>query len=506
MFDELGDKLSGVFRKRRGEARISEENVRDAVREVRLALLDADVNLKVVKQFISAVREKALGEDVLKSVKPGQQFVKIVHDELISMMGGEAAHFDLKKGHLNTILLLGLQGSGKTTFSGKLAFRCKSLGFNPMLVACDIHRPAAIQQLHVVGKNIEVPVFDRGVDTPASEVAQAGLEHAKRAGSDLVIFDTAGRLHIDEVRMEELHAIKSSVRPYFSFFVADAMTGNDAVNSARSFHEGVGIDGVCLTKLDGDARGGAALSIKAITGKPIYFVGLGERSEDLESFHPDRMASRILGMGDVLTLVEKAQEQVDQGQAEEMQKKLKKQTFSLQDFLDQMKQVKKMGSIKSLMNMIPGMRDIMKQVGDEISDDMMKPMEAMILSMTPSERDNPEIIDGNRRKRIATGSGTTTADLNGMLKEFFQMRKMMSQMMRMGGMMKKGIGGLLGRKGEQGDAEVAAELAAGGLPGGAFNQKAGRSAGDPFSEKQKPKHRRKSKSRKIKGKGNRKRR
>ena len=325
MFDELGDKLSGAFRKLRGEARISEENVRDAVREVRLALLDADVNLKVVKQFISAVREKALGEDVLKSVKPGQQFVKIVHDELVSMMGGEAAHFDLKKGHLNTILLLGLQGSGKTTFSGKLAFRCKGLGFNPMLVACDIHRPAAIEQLHVVGRNLKIPVFDRGVDTPAPEIAQAGLEHAKRIGSDLVIFDTAGRLHIDEVRMEELHAIKSGVRPYFSFFVADAMTGNDAVNSARSFHDGVGIDGVCLTKLDGDARGGAALSIKAITGKPIYFVGLGERSEDLEPFHPDRMASRILGMGDVLTLVEKAQEQVDQGQAEEMQKKLKKQ-------------------------------------------------------------------------------------------------------------------------------------------------------------------------------------
>jgi signal recognition particle subunit SRP54 len=509
MFDELGDKLSGVFRKLRGEARISEENIRDAVREVRLALLDADVNLKVVKQFIGAVREKALGEEVLKSIKPGQQFIKVVHDELVSMMGGEAASFELKKGHLNTILLLGLQGSGKTTFSGKLALRYKSLGFNPLLVACDIHRPAAVQQLQVVGRNLEVPVFDRGTGTPAPEVARAGLDHAKRNGSDLVIFDTAGRLHIDEVRMEELQEIKATVNPYFSFFVADAMTGSDAVNSARSFHEGVGIDGVCLTKLDGDARGGAALSIRAITGKPIYFVGLGEKSEDLEPFHPDRMASRILGMGDVLTLVEKAQEQIDQDQAEEMQKKLRKQTFSLQDFLDQMKQVKKMGSIKSLMNMIPGMRDMMKEVGDDIKDDMMKPMEAMILSMTLVERENPEIIDGSRRKRISSGSGTTPADLNGMLKEFFQMRKMMGQMMRMGGMggvMKKGVGELLQGKGGSGDEEVAAKIAAGGIPRGAFNQRAGRSAGDPFAEKQKPKHRRKSKSRKDKAKRKRNRR
>ena len=481
MFDALGEKFESVFKRIRGEARLSEDNVKAAMREVRLALLEADVNFKVVKDFTGAVAEKAMGTDVLRSVRPGQMFVKIVYDEMVAMMGGQAHEFKLDKGQLSTILLLGLQGSGKTTFAGKLALRCKNGGWKPLLVACDIYRPAAIEQLHVVGKAVGVPVFDIGTGHPAPQVAAEGLAEARRRGCDLVIIDTAGRLHIDEVKMDELQAIKTLAKPQYTFLVADAMTGQDAVNSASHFDGDVGIDGVCLTKLDGDARGGAALSIQAVTGKPIYFVGMGEKSDDLEVFHPDRMASRILGMGDVLTLVEKAQDTIDAKEAEEMQKKIRREQFTLQDFLDQMQKVKKMGSLKGLLGMIPGLGSQLKDL--PIDDDSFKPMEAMIRSMTPKERDHPDLIDGARRKRIAAGSGTTVADINGLLKEFQASRKMMSQMMQMMG--GGGGGGLL--KGLFGGGG-----GGGALPppvGGAANQRRA-AAGDPLGQKMKPKHRR----------------
>ena len=480
MFDALGEKFESVFKKLRGEARLTEENVKAAMREVRMALLEADVNFKVVRDFTQSVSEKAMGAEVLRSVRPGQMFVKIVHDEMVEMMGGQVQNFELNKGRMATILLLGLQGSGKTTFAGKLALRCKNGGWKPLLVGCDIYRPAAIEQLHVVGKSVGVPVFDMGIKNPAQQVAEQGLAEARRRGCDLVIVDTAGRLHIDEIKMDELQAIKELVKPNYSFLVADAMTGQDAVNSASYFDKEIGIDGVCLTKLDGDARGGAALSIRAVTGKPIYFVGVGEKSEDLEPFHPDRMASRILGMGDVLTLVEKAQESFDADQAEEMQKKIKREQFSLQDFLDQMQKVKKMGSLKSLLGMIPGLGAQLKNL--DMDDDSLKPMEAIIRSMTPAEREKPELIDSSRRKRIAAGSGRTVAEINGMLKEFQTSRKMMSQMMQaMGG----GGGGMLRRMmGGGGGA-----LPPAGMPGGALNQRHA-DPGDPMAQKMKSKHRR----------------
>ena len=484
MFDALGEKFESIFKKIRGESRLTEENIKSAMREVRMALLEADVNFRVVKDFTAAVREQALGTEVLRSVRPGQMFIKIVHEELIRMMGGEGATpFDLQKGRLNRVLLLGLQGSGKTTFAGKLALRCQHEGLKPLLVACDIHRPAAIDQLRVVGQNIEVPVFEMGMDQPAPKIARKGLEEAHRLGCDLVIVDTAGRLHIDEVRMDELNEVRATIDPDYAFLVADAMTGQDAVNSASSFNEGVGIDGVCLTKLDGDARGGAALSIRAVTGKPVYFVGVGERPEDLELFHPDRMAQRILGMGDVLSLVERAQDQIDEAQARDMQKKLKREQFTLQDFLDQMQKVKKMGSLKNLLGMIPGMGAQLKEM--DIGDDAFKPMEAMIRSMTPEEREHPDIINGSRRQRIARGSGTNPADINGLLREFQGMRKMMSQMMRGGG----GLGNLMG----MGDA-------AGGMTGAGSLTRKTAHAGDPMAQKMKPKHRRKRDSKKSKKK------
>jgi signal recognition particle subunit SRP54 len=362
----------------------------------------------------------------------------------------------------------------------------KKEGYKPLLVACDIYRPAAVNQLKVVGAGVDVPVFEMGTEHPAELVARRGIEHARQNGLDLVIVDTAGRLHVDEVKMDELEAIKKTVQPRYAFLVADAMTGQDAVTSATHFNEGIGIDGVCLTKLDGDARGGAALSIRAVTGKPIYFVGVGEKSSDLEPFHPDRLATRILGMGDVLTLVEKAQEHVDEKEAEELQKKLKREQFSLQDFLDQMQKIKKMGSLRGLMGMIPGLGAAMRGMEDQLDDDAFKPMEAMIRSMTPYERDNPDAINGSRRKRIAAGSGHTVAELNGLLKEFQGMRKMMSQMMNMGGM-----GGMMrGLMGGGGGAMPA-------RPGGALNQKQAR-AGDPLAQKMKPKHRRIRKTKKKK--------
>lgn len=426
MFESLGDKFESVFKKLRGQGKITESNIQDAMREVRLALLEADVNFKVVKKFTEDVTQKAMGQEVLLSVSPGQQIIKIVHDELIEMMGGVTAKFDLPKTKTNIILLLGLQGSGKTTFAGKLAKKLLSQGKNPLLVACDIHRPAAMDQLKVVADQIGVPVFIDRDDKIASRIALRAVEYAKQQGRDVVIIDTAGRLQIDEVKMDELTDIKTRTSPTYTFLVADAMTGQEAVNIAGVFNDKVGIDGVCLTKLDGDARGGAALSIKSVTGKPIVFAGVGEKVTDLEQFHPDRMASRILGMGDVISLVEKAQDTFDAEQAMKMQEKMRKATFNLQDFLDQMQQIKKMGSITDVLGMIPGMGKQIKDV--KFGDKDMARMEAIILSMTPKERENPDVINGSRRKRIAAGSGNTVNEVNKLLKQFVQTKKMMKMM------------------------------------------------------------------------------
>ena len=430
MFESLSGKLDNVFRKLRGTGVITEKNVSDALREIRQALLEADVNFKVAKDFIAKVKEKALGQEVLKSVTPAQQIVKIIHDELVDVLGGEHAPFKLEAGKLNVILLVGLQGSGKTTFSGKLATRFRKKGFKPMLVACDIHRPAAIHQIQVVGQQVGVPVFAQGDKVAAPKIAKMALAEADRNSNDLVIVDTAGRLHIDEMKMDEIIEIKNITKPAYTFMVADTMTGQDAVNSAGIFNEKVGIDGVCLTKMDGDARGGAALSIKHVTGKPIYFIGTGEKMDALEEFYPERIASRILGMGDVVTLVEKAQEAFDEKQAIEMQKRLRRAQFTFSDFLKQMRQMRKMGPLKDLMSLIPGVGGQLKDI--ELDEHEVNKVEAMILSMTPGERDNSQILNGSRRQRIAAGSGTTIQDVNQLIKQFEEARRMMKQMMDMG--------------------------------------------------------------------------
>jgi signal recognition particle subunit SRP54 len=438
MFDTLTGKLDSVFRKLRGKGVITEKNISEAMREIRQALLEADVNFRVAKEFIAKVKEKALGQDVLKSVTPAQQIVKIIHDELVNVLGGEHEPFRFEPGIVNVVLLVGLQGSGKTTFAGKLATRFKKKGLRPMLVACDIHRPAAIHQIEVVGKQIGVPVFSKGDKVPAQKIAKQALKEAERNSHDLVIVDTAGRLHIDEMKMDEVTEVKDVVKPRYTLMVADTMTGQDAVNSAKIFNEKVGIDGVCLTKMDGDARGGAALSIKHVTGKPILFIGTGEKMDALEEFHPDRISSRILGMGDVVTLVEKAQEAFDEKQAMAMQKRLRRAEFTFGDFLKQMRQMRKMGPLKDIMSMIPGIGGQMKDV--DIDEDEMKKVEAMILSMTEIERDNPHLLNSSRRHRVAAGSGTTIQDVNQLVKQFEEARKMMKQMMQMG---KKAPGGAM---------------------------------------------------------------
>jgi signal recognition particle subunit SRP54 len=430
MFESLSERLEGVFKNLRGQGRITEANVKDALRDVKMALLEADVNFKVVKDFIARVQEKALGQEVLTSVSPGQMMVKIVHDELVEVLGGDNTPFALQAGRTNVVLMLGLQGSGKTTFCGKLARRFAREGWRPLLVACDIHRPAAVHQLKVVGEMAGVPVYSDGTARPAPDIARAGLEHARATGCNLVIVDTAGRLHIDEVRMDELQAIKAVTSPTFTFLVADAMTGQDAVTSASTFNEKVGIDGVCLTKMDGDARGGAALSIRSITGKPVKFIGTGEKLDDLVEFFPDRMASRILGMGDVVSLVEKAQEAFDEKQAARLQHKLRSATFTLQDFLEQMQQVKRMGPLKNLLELIPGLGSALR--GVDLPEKDLKRTEAIIQSMTLAERANPEILNGSRRERIARGSGTTVPEVNALVSQFLQTRKMMQGMMKMG--------------------------------------------------------------------------
>jgi len=422
MFENLTDKLEKSFKILKGEGRITEVNVAETLKEIRRALLDADVNYKIAKSFTDKVKEKALGMDVLKSVRPGQMFVKIVHDELTNLMGGEKVELKLKN-NPSVILMAGLQGSGKTTFSAKLAnFLKNKKGRQVLLVACDIYRPAAIEQLKVLGQQIQVPVYSEEEKNPVL-IAQNAIKEAKLKGYNTVIIDTAGRLSIDEEMMQEIANIKKAVEPEEILFVVDSMTGQDAVNTAKEFNDRLDFDGVVLTKLDGDARGGAALSIKAVVNKPIKFIGTGEKIESLDIFYPERMADRILGMGDVVSLVERAQEQFDEEEARRLQKKIAKNQFNFNDFFQQIQQIKKMGNLKELASFIPGMGRMMKDI--DIDDDAFKSIEAIIQSMTPEERENPSIINGSRRKRIANGSGTSVQDVNRLLKQFEETRKLM---------------------------------------------------------------------------------
>jgi signal recognition particle protein len=426
MFENLSDRLDRSFKLLKGEGKITEINVAETLKDVRKALLDADVNYKVAKIFTDTVKEKTLGQNVLTAVKPGELMVKIVHDELTQLMGGETAEINLQN-NPSIILMSGLQGSGKTTFSGKLAKMLKEKkGKNPLLVADDIYRPAAIQQLKVLGEQIGIPVYSEEENKNPVQIAQNAIKQAKQNGNNVVIIDTAGRLAIDEQMMNEIAAIKSAIQPDEVLFVVDAMTGQDAVNTAKEFNDRLNFNGVVLTKLDGDTRGGAALSIRTVVDKPIKFVGTGEKMEAIDTFHPKRMADRILGMGDIVSLVEKAQEQYDEEEARRLQKKIAKNQFDFNDFLKQIHQIKKMGNLKDLASMIPGVGKAMKDV--DIDDDAFRSIEAIIYSMTPKERSNPGILTGSRRARIAKGSGTSPADVNKLLKQFEETRKMMKMM------------------------------------------------------------------------------
>jgi len=430
MFDELTRKLDAVFRRIKGQGKLTEANIKEALRDIRRVLLEADVNFRVAKQFIQSVQEKAVGQEVLRSVTPGQQVVKIVYDELTHLMGQKAADLRFSSIPPTIIMVVGLQGSGKTTFVGKLARLLKKQGHSPVMVAADIYRPAAVKQLQVIGEQLQVPVFFEERTDPV-QLARNSISFARKHAHDVVLLDTAGRLHVDEEMMDELVRIKEAVGPHEILFVADGMTGQDAVKAAQAFLERLDFDGVVLTKMDGDARGGAALSVKAVTGKPIKFIGTGEKFDALEKFHPDRMASRILGMGDIVTLVEKAQEAVDQEKVEKLQKKLQRFEFTLEDFLEQMQQVKKMGPLDQLVSMIPGLGNI-SRAGLQVDDREMIKIEAIINSMTPEERRRPQIINGSRRKRIARGSGTTVQDVNRLLNQFQQLQKMMKRTQKMG--------------------------------------------------------------------------
>ena len=431
MFENLSERLERSFKILKGEGRITEINVAETMKDVRRALIEADVNYKVAKTFTDEVKQKALGQNVLTAVKPGQLMVKIVHDELARLMGSEAVDIKLE-GNPAIILMSGLQGSGKTTMSGKLAYLLKNKRYKkPLLVACDIYRPAAIDQLKVLGEQIEVPVYSEPENKNAVEIAQNAIKEARIHSNDVVIVDTAGRLAIDEEMMREISAIKNAINPSETLFVVDAMTGQDAVNTAKEFNERLNFDGVVLTKLDGDTRGGAALSIRTVVDKPIKFVGTGEKMEALDVFHPERMADRILGMGDIVSLVERAQEQFDEEEARKLQKKIQKNQFDFEDYLSQIRQIKKMGNIKDLASMIPGVGKAIKDI--DIDDNAFKNIEAMILSMTPKERRNPQILNQSRRMRIAKGSGTTIQEVNRLIKQFDQMRKMM-KMVTNGGM------------------------------------------------------------------------
>lgn len=430
MFDNLSLKLDRAFKTLKGTGKITEINVASTVKEIRRALIDADVNYKVAKDVTDSIKEQALGRDVLISVSPGQLLVKITQEELTKLMGGAKVDIVLT-GDPSVIMIAGLQGSGKTTFSGKLASLLKRQGRQVLLVACDIYRPAAIDQLKVLGEQVGVEVYAEPENKNALQIAQNAIAYAKKTGKKTVIVDTAGRLAVDEQMMQEIEELKKALNPSETLFVVDAMTGQDAVNTAKAFDERLNFNGVVLTKLDGDTRGGAAISIRHVVNKPIKFISTGEKMENLDVFHPDRMAQRILGMGDVVSLVERAQESFDEDEAKRINSKIRTNNFNFDDFLSQLEQVKKMGNIKDLMGMIPGMSKAMK--GVDIDDDSFKPIEAIIKSMTPKERQNPDILDGNRRKRLASGSGRTIVEVNNLMKQFDDMRKMMKQMNKMGG-------------------------------------------------------------------------
>ncbi|MBK9504300.1 MAG: signal recognition particle protein [Chitinophagaceae bacterium] len=446
MFENLSDRLEGAFKSLKGQGKISEINIATTVKEIRRALVEADVNYKIAKEFTDTVKDKALGQEVLTSVSPGQLMVKIVQDELTALMGGEQVDINIK-GSPAIILIAGLQGSGKTTFSAKLANHIKTkLGRSPMLAACDIYRPAAITQLQVLGEQIGVHVYADIENKNAVDIAKKAINYAKTNNHNVVIVDTAGRLAVDEEMMDEITRLKEALNPSETLFVVDSMTGQDAVNTAKAFNDRLNFDGVVLTKLDGDTRGGAALSIKYVVQKPIKFVSRGEKMDTLELFYPDRMAQRILGMGDIVSFVEKAQEQYDQEKAEELQRKIRKNQFDFEDFLQQLKQIKKMGNMKDLLGMIPG---IGKQIKDmDIDEKQFSKLEAMIYSMTPEERNNPDLMTGSRRQRIAAGSGSTIQDVNQFMKQFEEMRKMMKMMNKMGGGAKaaRALGGMMGKR------------------------------------------------------------
>ncbi len=440
-FESLTEKLQNVFKNLRSKGRLTEADVKVALKEVKMALLEADVSFKVVKQFIKAVQERAIGQDVMNGLNPGQMVIKIVNDELVSLMGSETTEIALRPaGEITVIMMAGLQGAGKTTTTAKIAGKLKAKGRKPLLVACDVYRPAAITQLQINGEKQGVEVFAMGDKQNPVNIAKAAIEHAKNQNFNVVILDTAGRLHVDEDMMQELIQIKEEIQVDQTILVVDAMTGQDAVNVAESFNQKVGIDGVILTKMDGDTRGGAALSIKAISGKPILYVGMGEKLSDLEQFYPDRMASRILGMGDVMSLIEKAQQNIDEDKAREMEQKIKKATFGFDDYLESMNQMKNMGGISSVLNMLPGLGNKAKDIEGMIDEKDMARKEAIILSMTPKERANPDLLNPSRKKRIAQGAGVDIAEVNRMVKQFDQTRKMMKQMPGM-------LGGKSGKRG-----------------------------------------------------------
>ena len=427
-FENLSSKLQDVFKQLRGRGKLSEADVKVAMREVKLALLEADVNFKIVKDFVKTVTERSIGAEVMGSLTPGQQVIKIVNEELVSLMGETQSKLTFSSKPPTVYMMVGLQGAGKTTSSGKLAGLLKKEGKNPLLVACDVYRPAAIKQLQIVGEKFSIPVFEMGDKLSPVEISKKALEYAAEHRNDVILIDTAGRLHINEELMGELKDIKSEVRPQEIILVVDAMTGQDAVTVSESFNSQLGVDGIIMTKLDGDARGGAAISVRSVTGKPIKYIGMGEKLEDLEPFHPDRMASRILGMGDVLSLIEKAQMNIDEQTALEMERKMRENDFTLEDFMSQMQQIKKMGPIKDLLGMIPGAEKINANALDGVdAEKEMKRLEAIIQSMTREERNNPTILNGSRKKRIAQGSGRSIADVNKLLKQFDEMKKMMKQ-------------------------------------------------------------------------------
>ena len=448
-FESLSDKLQNIFKNLRGKGRLSEADVKAALKEVKMALLEADVSFKVVKQFISSIQERAVGEEVFGSLTPGQTVIKIVTEELIKLMGSETTEIALKPAsEITVIMMAGLQGAGKTTTTAKIAAKLKAKGRKPLLAACDVYRPAAIKQLQVNGEKVGIPVFTMGDKISPVYIAKGAIEHASKNGFNVVILDTAGRLHIDESMMDELVGIREAVEVYQTILVVDAMTGQDAVNVAGTFNDKVGIDGVILTKLDGDTRGGAALSIRSVTGKPILYIGMGEKLSDLEQFYPDRMASRILGMGDIQSLIEKAAAEVDEEQAKELSQKLRKAEFDYNDFLTQMQQIKKMGGMGSILSMMPGVGSQLSGIDMDEGERSLRRVESIILSMTKEERANPGLINLSRKQRIAKGAGVDVSEVNRLVKQFDQMKKMMKQMPGlMGGGKRKGLGGLGGLMG-----------------------------------------------------------